>query len=100
MITASEARKISNQPISEDIKQKINRDITEAAETGRRSIKFCFPDDTENYLSNTILNESEDLFASIKVMLEELGYNVKEVNQGTKNWFFGTRWNHYLEVSW
>lgn len=100
MITASEARKISNQPISEDIKQKINRDITKAAEQGKNMVRFCFSDDTEHYIFYTVFPSGENFITSIKTMLEELGYNVKEVNQGTKNWFFGTRWNHYLEVSW
>ena len=100
MITATEARKISNQPISEDIKQQLNRDITKAAEKGRNMVRFCFPDDTEHYLCNTVFHGDNNLIASIKTMLEGLGYNVKEVNQGTTNWFFGTQWEHYLEVSW
>lgn len=100
MITAYEAREISKQLISENIKQKIDRDITEAAEKGKNLVRFCFPDDTEHYFFNTVFHGDDKLFASIKIMLEELGYNVKEVNQGTKSWFFGTHWEHYLEVSW
>lgn len=104
MITATEARKISNQPISEDIKQQVNRDITKAAEKGKNMVMFCFSDDTEHYLFHTVLPGDDNLIASIKTMLEELGYNVKEVNQGKfttrMSWFFGTHWEHYLEVSW